>query len=259
MTHFLMRDEKKEAEIIIKQGFENGYSYGEALSVAKYYRHVNGWKQNKIKIELLAFIKKYDPFFNEIINSDTIDDIIRNSKRPFTNKSKVLQIRKNEIDVIKQIKNFRLQKIAVALLLVAKRDGEKGNVALSLWADVKRASCVKPTDAEIFECLRVLYHMGHVKFPMSVPRRPKSDGYHTLLFIDNKSPVAIEIKSESDFLKAGNIYRDYRGGEIRFCANCSDELQSKSNNTRYCEKCSQDRKREVWRKNSKKYYENKFS
>jgi hypothetical protein len=243
MQHSLMRDEKAEAEFVIKNGFTDGFSFGEALSVAKYYRQVYKWGDVRVKKGIVSFIKDNDSTFNEIRNRNTIALLVKYSRKTsLVDKTSPIYIRENELKIIRSIRDYKLQKIGFAILVIAKRDRNNGIVNKTRWAEIKEAiASLKVTDDDVYECFRYFYSNGLATVSENYPKRYESYGYHTLLFLDDISPVVIKFTSDKDVRSLSKFYNEYCGGDLGYCKKCGKEFFVVGKNHNYCDKCSKEK------------------
>jgi len=104
MKNFLY-DERILATNIYNNGFKNGYDRREALLLAKYFRHILGYGDTRIRKKIIEACSK-DIYFNAVSESSAIKSFVRNSKKDFFVKTTVF-ITKKEIEKAKTIKNYK--------------------------------------------------------------------------------------------------------------------------------------------------------
>lgn len=223
----LLYDEKDQSAQIYRNGFSNDlYNRREAFLIAKYMRHVLGYKDTKLKRTLIEFCKK-SKGFNEVIESSFVKEIVRNSKHDFIVRSGV-GITKEEIERAKLVKNFQAQKVYISLLGLAKKN--KSNfVSLKNWTSVKRIASLDVTNLELGGLFHVLY-----KNNLIYPIRKKGSGGQKLLYIDWEGEPVIEVKSDKEFYELGKTYEKYCGGYLQYCLECGVEFIRNSSNQKLC-------------------------
>lgn len=243
MMRSFFNNEKEEAENIFKNGFTNHEFNGyEAYLIAKYYRYVLNYKDQKVKSSLVSFCQKEDRLFNYVINRKTILEIVKNSQSEWKNKTNKIIITKNELENIFKLKNFNYQKILLAFLVFAKRDN--GYVYRDRWSDIKKLSNIRITDREIYLILHKAYLLGLVR---------DSNQNHFINFIENQEDGEIVFSSDRDVFRLSEIYKKYLGGEIGYCSSCGFQFVKKGRGHRYCDDCSEKREKNNLKNRVKKH------
>lgn len=232
MNYLLMYDERKQAEEILDKGFYNEtYNWKEALLVAKYYRHVLGYGNARIKTEIRKFCKT-DPFFHPVPRESTIKNLVKHSKRAILDYTDPIEIRQSELDQIRVIKNFKFQQIALGILAITKRNlkYDHGYLNRYCWRDIKFVvNYRRTTRAEIENCFTELNSLGQVY--------PTNTTAHKILFIDDESSVVFRITTDGELKRLGSLYKEYCGGILIWCKTCGKETIKKSNRQSLCDEC----------------------
>src|SRR5689334_4776969 len=152
MTYQIFYDENKVASRVLEQGFTNGeYNRNEALAAAKYFRHIIGYGDTRVKNNLISFCERNDSFFNYIRNRKQIKSIIRQSKYEFI-RSDTVYIRQKEIESIMKIESYKFQVIVLCMLAIVKKTG-KASLKTNRWIDVKRSTQMSITNAHMIACI----------------------------------------------------------------------------------------------------------
>jgi hypothetical protein len=234
MNYLLMYDERKLAEQVLMNGFENGsYNWKEALLVAKHFRQIDGVGDSKVATQITSFCVANDPFFHPVPRSRTIKNLVRESRHSLVDYTDPIDIRQDEIDRIRNIKNFKLQQLGLGVLAIAKRNFKYNNGFLNryYWKDVKGTVNIKHiTNIEVERCFLVMKELEMVYASWTV-------NSHKILFIDHSSPVIFHIAEDREMRRLGAIYKEYCGGETSYCSSCGTEITKGSNRHRLCDEC----------------------
>lgn len=229
MKSFLY-DEKVLATNIYNNGFTNGYDRKEALLLAKYFRHILGYGDTRIKKKIIEACSK-DIYFNAVTESSSIKSFVRNSKKDFFVKTSLF-ITKREIEKVKTIKNFDAQKVYLTLLLLARRSGFN-NVPL-LFTEIKKIANINVTNNELSHFFHLIYKSGLI-YPIEATNSNKTIGYQKILDMDFEGLVEIEIKNDKELYDFGKTYEKYCGGYLIYCEVCEKEMIRKSPTHKLCE------------------------
>lgn len=240
----LLYNEKEQATNIYKNGFTNGYNRREAYLVAKYLRHIKGYKDKRLKKELIDFCSQ-DHEFNVVLEDYYIREIIKNSKSEFIIRSKIF-ITQKELDRVRQVKNFNAQKLYLGLIALAKKN--KSNfVSVKNWTVLKRISSLPVSMAKLNELFHVLY-LAKLIYPIF----KKNIGGQKLLFMDWEGNSVLEIHTDKEFYDLGNSYQELCGGELGYCEICQEEFVKNSPRQKYCETHRKEKELERHRNYNKK-------
>lgn len=246
MRSFLY-NEKEMAEKVYKNGFTNGYNKREADLLAKYFRHILGYGDTRIGKKLIEYCSK-DSLFNPVTEKHNIKSSIKNSKSKFFTKSKIF-ITKKEIEMAQKIKNFDAQKVYLALVAIAKRNGFT-SVHMNLLTEIKKIGCVNVTNIRLFELFHLIYKQKLI-YPIAIKKNKKPiHGYQKINFVDFDGVAEIGIASDNKLFELGKTYEKYCGGYVLYCEECGNDFYRKSENvnSKYCEKHSENRKFLKYRK-----------
>jgi hypothetical protein len=241
MNHSLMYDERKQAEEIVKNGFEHGsYNWKEALLVAKYYRQVLGYGDARVKTEITKFCESNDSYFHPVPKRKTIKGLVKRSTQTLYDYTSPIDIRQAELDQIRNIKKFKFQQITLGILAITKRNFIYNNGYLNIyfWKDVKRVvNFRRTTNVEIERCFTFLNDLE-----MACPTRNTTA--HKILFVDDTSPVFFHITTDTELKQLGETYKGYCGGELIWCRGCGKETIKKSNRKFLCNDCWKEKRSE---------------
>lgn len=240
--------------ILGKKVYENGYiddlRWADVLPLAKYMRFTFGYGDARLKTKLEEFFSR-DPNFNKVRMRGYIGKIINHSRRKYKN-TKTVNITENELLKIREIKNFKWQKIILSLLFISKRATNNGYVRLNEWTDVKSSACI--SNLRIFEIENAVTALYQIPNRIRPIEREKTDASHQILFIDDASKIVFTIKNDKTARNLGNLYKEWCGGELYWCKECGNEfIKNNSNRHNYCTECSETRRLERVKINMKKY------
>lgn len=228
-------NEKEYAEKCLAEGIIDRNPYQVISILSKYYYHHCGFKRKQIVDLLVDYLKKHYPRceLNEEQWLSAIERLASNAKKEDLHEFSGVKITKNEIDIIREIKNKTLEKLAFTSLCLAKLNNLK-NPANNGWintdtGDIFRAARISCTEFQQSVKLNKLYLLGLVEFPN------KNDNLnYRITFIDSHGDEELFI---SDFRELGYEYLNYLGEDFIRCADCGILIRpGKTNQKKYCEK-----------------------
>jgi hypothetical protein len=242
----LIRNEKDLAERILHNGFTDGFNFDEATAVAKYYRHILGYGDAKVRTNIVLFCEKYDSSFQYVPNRKTIKSLVARSNNHFYISEQVV-IRKKELDEIQKLTSYRFQRILLALLVIAKLS-KKTYVTTNRWSDIRQIMSRAVSTQEIRNCVMAAYKIGLIGEP--------KDAYHKLLFIENESEPVFILTTEKDLLGLAKNYEAYVGGSFRYCTICGKKFVRTGKKHVLCPEHTaekeKERKRKWWNKSTRR-------
>jgi hypothetical protein len=107
------------AEKLLEQGFSR-YMYGGDLYIlAKYYRYL-GVDEKQIERNLISFCEKFEKSFDVNANYKNIEWNLKKSRKSKLRIPVDVPITINELNIIKNLNNYRYEKILFTLLVLAK-------------------------------------------------------------------------------------------------------------------------------------------
>jgi hypothetical protein len=242
-------DEEVIAKRIYENGFQDGYTRWQATMVGKHLRWTLGYGDARVKSALIEFCKSNDRNFNQIRQRRSMANAVKGSREKYVKKASPISITESELDTIRTIKNFKAQKILLGFLIYAKRDG--GYVNRKHWMSIRRMVGLKNMgNREIVRFVRDFYNKGVIDIGGSS---------HLVKFIDQLSDNVMVLSDEKTLYNISNLYKEYFGGEPMWCKECGAEFIKTGKTHNFCEKCSEARLIENWRKNSKNYRKNRHT
>lgn len=240
-NHFVIYNEKVEAEQIFYKGFSNGFCWTEGLLLCKYLKQNLGYGDTKTKRTLIEISEKQEGF-NYVRSRKTVRNMIRLSDKPLMDTGSVA-ITAEDISRIKSVRNFKQQKMFLAVILLSKRKPNRGYVNRQDWPLIKKIVSRKITNEDIRILFSVLYDKEFI-----VPVQSS----HKMTFSLDSGEVLFNIKTETDALSVIQEYKKYCGGELGYCANCENEFVKSSPRQAYCPSCGKEKRLEKYRRFNKK-------
>lgn len=241
-------DENIEINKLLEHGFRRKTpDYKDFVLLGKHCRYVLKYGEKKTLNFIKSFSEEQDLAFNFIKSKDKIKKAIREAfVNPIRSENTVI-IYKKEIERIQEIKDWKIQKILLSLLVF----GKKNKIATTkrYYVSVKNFSHVKRI-AEVNLNIKALLNLRYAFYVKGYCDAFKDK--IVILFVDETGEQAFAIP---DINLTAKLYTDYCGGEIHYCSNCSVRMTKKSNGHRYCKKCSLELRREQIKKNVRKYRE----
>jgi hypothetical protein len=246
-------DDIDYAEKLLKNGFVTFMSMRDLRVLAKYYRY-QGHDESQLILDLQEFCKKFNPQYNEILAEEKIERAIAYSKSGSIKLPIIIEVTKAELDRIKQVNNYKYEKILFCMLFIAKynrkiketNDPEE-NFNGKYYVNGKFAPCLamakvyatKVVQDEIKADLKVL---GYFNATNNAPKRKykNEDGGFELFYLDrewNEEDVAVRIEDLNNVISSYPIYCEICGKELknkaRYHAKCNDcyhrELKDREN------------------------------
>ena len=111
-------NEKIYAENLLKDGFTDYLIWKDLLILSKYFRY-NGQKRAEIKKSIIEFYKKFS-IYNETIAGAKIDNAVKKSEKYILRISPDISITKSEVEKIRLLKNYKLEKICFVMLVMSR-------------------------------------------------------------------------------------------------------------------------------------------
>lgn len=212
-------------------------------------------------IEFLQSINKFNP--------ETDYDIVRNTVRKYVKKDRPvikntkIKISNSELESIVALKNDHLETLAFGILVIQKINNLKFNKK-SNYFNMKSKDYYfeitkdKRNKDNQNKALAALFEANWIKLP-SIEKFGETDGFY-LNCIDleiKDMEVAIEI---FDYREIALIYKQWKnnGNGVGHCEVCKRLIEITSNNTQYCEKCSDKKKKENTNNRVKKHRKSKM-
>lgn len=240
-------DEEHLFKDIRENGFNRGHpTFQELLVIAKYIRQEHGYGQKNIIRELIIFCKDRDKYFNPILSESLLERVARSAVQNsnFRKPNFPINITQKELDKIRIVKDYAIQKILFSAMVVAKSSGKP-----FIFSDSKK---------------NILYiislsgqRLSHDRFVRDVSPIARAAGifehvlgrhsFYKLLVSDDNNNAVLRILSLDEMDSAGHLYENFVGGVLEWCTTCGSEFFKLSNNHKLCSDCSSEREKEKGR------------
>lgn len=241
MRNKIIYNEEQLGTQILKTGYENGYTFYETLLVAKLFRHTEKRDARWLRAGIVDFIREKDPIFSGHSRFHMVKSLIKYSTNPYVDTGSVY-ITTSEITRIKDLKNFKWQKIALSVLLIAKRKTNKGTINIRSFRDIKAIVGNKISRSDILVCLYEMQKRGMVNGHDKHKLDGTIDVWYKVGFIDTSDDnIAISITTDTEAKMLPKTYEKYCGGALGYCL-CGNEFIRKNNYQRLCPECAAKRK-----------------
>jgi hypothetical protein len=227
-------DEELYAIDLLKNGFKGILKWHDQLILAMYFRTL-GFKPRQIKNKIIDFIIKNDAPYNEVLNGNSLDDAIKKSKDQKLKKAEPVFITKNEIEKIKTLNNYDLEKILFIMLVISRhRKNNSKSVYSEYYLSLKFVTILRQSKLYLTrkESDAIKFKLGELGFiePCETywKKRTKVVDNFKLLYADENSEPEIIIK---DLNKAIDYYPF-------LCQCCHKQIIRKNGTQKYCSSCA---------------------
>jgi hypothetical protein len=227
-------NELEYAENLLEKGFQEYIGWSDLKILSAYFRY-KGQKNPQIKKSIVEFYKLFS-YYNEQIIGEKIDNAIKKSEKYALRISTSAIITKGEIEKIRALKNYKLEKICFAMIALSRANKIAYNSSSSRYY-------LSMNFAEILEIANVRANKNgrkELKYSLSngsMVRAPKvnrmapfnSREIHEIIFIDENSGSGI-IVTDLD-----NIISFYP----QKCILCGKEMPDikRGKRSNLCDKC----------------------
>lgn len=236
-------DEYEHCEYLLKNKVKNIYQR-DLNYLAKYWKEQD-LSARQIENNLIEWCKKQDPQYNAIVNHERFKKAILHSNNYGLRKPVTITMTIKEMDAIKQLEDYRHQKIAFIMLLIAcyfkyNKTKKKPEVAALKWGvycnayfkDVLKMAGVSLTKKEVMEAKHALKEAGLIGATRKGPNSFRIN------FYEDQSNVVLAI---TDYRNPIAYFQRYMGESVIECEDCGILIvQKKWNHTR-CKDCSKKR------------------
>ena len=111
-------NEKIYAENLLKDGFTDYLTWKDLLILSKYFRS-RSQKKSEIKKSIIEFYKKFS-VYNETVAGAKIDNAIKKGEKYILRISPDISITKSEVEKIRALKNYKLEKICFVMIIISR-------------------------------------------------------------------------------------------------------------------------------------------
>lgn len=233
----IIMDEKKEAEIVIKNNEINMNKPSQTIQLLiKYYYNVKHMNKEDIRKEIEKYMQNNYKGFNSTRWQKSLDDMVQRwakDKYKLINIHRII-ITEKEFNIIQKLNDIDLEKLAFTLLVYVKTYNQI-NEYNNNWIRFKRNEILKDAKISIknkdikkkTKLFNQLYEKKYIIFAKKIDNTSIQVQY-----INNISSVKIEINKLENFI---GEYLKYKKG---YCQICGKKIRSKSPKTKYCTRCA---------------------
>jgi len=243
-------NELEHAENLLENGFKDYISWADLKILSNYFRY-KGQKRSEIKKSIVRFYKLFS-HYNEQVVGEKIDLAIKKSERYPLRISISTMITEKEIEKIRSIKNYKLEKICFVMLVLSRSNKIAYNSSSSRYylsmnfAEILEIANVRATKNERKELKYILSNGSMIRAP-EVNRKALSNkrSMHEILLIDESSGSGINVTDMN------NIISFYP----QKCIVCGEDMLPQTKRLKeICDKCYKNeiKKRDRKRKQQKK-------
>lgn len=235
--------EKKHAEWMLENGFHNFMSSQDLSILARYLKHI-GKNKSQIKTDLIDFCKRYNPEFNEIIYDKKLRWVINTCDKYKLRIAMNIVVTEKELETIKIIKNYKLEKILFVMLVVSKYfkhnririDQSKLKNNENFYVNAKFTDILKQARVNVSKKERnsLLFELNQTNLIEST-----LNGAYKINFVDESSGSKILIDDIDKIIDYFPI----------FCIKCGKKMEKRARKHDMCEDCYKE-----YRKNKDKEY-----
>ena len=249
----IILDEFSYAKNIFNNGLSSFISGRDIRLLIMYFRNI-GIEESELYNEINNWLLEHQEDYNEILHQEFLLRIIKTSRKSKIKKFNNIIITENEFNIIREIKNYRLEKIAFIMLVLSKYyfitgkrfDEEKtDNYTLKTtpYHILKFSKANEKNKEWIFNQL-LEKNIIDTAFG--------KDGAYYIININknDSSDPQIIIEDLNNFI---NYYKPY-------CEVCGIEIEKTGKNKKMCESCYKEKRKKEINENAKRYYnkKNKF-
>ena len=234
-------DEQEYAKKLLSHGFARFMSQNDLNILAKYLRFI-GKKPRQIKSDLEQFCIKHNPSFNMVVSGYKIKKAINLSKKYKLRLHIDVPITKKELQTIREIENYRYEKILFVMLVIAKYFGlRKQNYKEKVFFVKERFTYIlslAKIHVSKVERYKIHYDLEQTKLIETT----LSNSF-IINFVDCDGSPEIVVH---DTNKIADFYWPA-------CASCGKPYKKRGGNHKMCDECWKERNKDLWKKSSLKY------
>ena len=241
-------NELEHAENLLENGFKDYISWADLKILSNYFRY-KGQKRSEIKKSIVRFYKLFS-HYNEQVVGEKIDLAIKKSERYPLRISISTMITEKEIEKIRSIKNYKLEKICFVMLVLSRSGRDAYNSSSSRYylsmnfTEILEIANIQASKDERRRLKYCLSNGSMVRAPevnrMALFNRRDM---HEIFFMDETSGSGINVTD------LNNIVSFYP----QKCIECGEDMGLGWNRKREtCDKCYEKKRKEVFRENAKR-------
>lgn len=226
-------DERQRIESLLANGFQSNTALLDFILLGKYLIY-NGLSGNELKAELAKILSDKQDLIPASYLPTIIPKIIRVAQNNPLQEKKVVEITKNEMDLITSFSE-KAQRIAFIYLVCYKFYGKE---FLIKPAETKKlAKITNMRNNQLFMLENELFEKGFLK-----EKETRTEIYYIVNLPENdNSEVVIRI---DDYRELILYYDRYMGVDIINCKECNKLIKRNSNAQIYCRECKKEKNKE---------------
>lgn len=238
MFGMLVMNETLVAENIIKEKTVGAKPMQDIALLARYYctkikENGENVSVDKVVDILLPYLESQYDDYQSFKWRSRVEQCVKKMKNIPICDIDSIPITQNELDIIRNINNKKLEKLAFTCLVIAKyynlRNSSNNGYVNVDYSVIFKSARVTATTYEQPLLLNDLKQLGLVQ------RCKRVDNPNfRVLFVDDASETVLKIK---DLRELGYAYLEYRGESFIRCAGCGILMRKKSNAMKYCKSC----------------------
>lgn len=227
----IFNEYERAAEIDEKQKFSADIMT-DGILLARFYK-TNGLSKEKTREKIKTILFKLDGCFTDKFKEKSLNDIMSGFDSFELMDNEPVYFYKEEMDVIKQLKNKTARKVLFAMLYIRKASGENEFEAEA--KDINRLCVKRIYPNSLYPAFHELKELGYVKYA-NFKGENKTEIIYPALNVQYVSEPVIVIRDKHNIM---NYYWNYVGeGKFVFCKNCGKLVPAKGNNSCYCDRCA---------------------
>lgn len=241
----IFNEYERAAEIDEKQKFSADIMT-DGILLARFYK-TNGLSKEETQDKIRTILFKLDDCFTDKFKEKSLKDIMSGFDSFELMDNEPVYFYKEEMDVIKQLKNKTARKVLFAMLYIRKASGENEFEAEA--KDINRICVKRIYPNSLYPAFHELKELGYVKYT-NFKGENKTEIIYPALNVQHASEPVIVIRDKHNIM---NYYWNYIGeGKFVFCKNCGRLVPAKGNNSCYCDKCAKIMELEKYRRYNNK-------
>lgn len=222
-------------EHLLETNLWNGLKTFQVLSIlARYYCHICGYHYEELIRELHTFMEQHYKRYNPVDWTASIEACANRAPKYPLCQCDGVWITKNELDVIENLQDKVLERLAFTLLCLAKfrnfKNKENQNWVTNSDSEIYKLACITTTAFEKDIRFHKLKELGLIDFAKKIDNLSIQ-----VRFVDDETKGTLFI---NDFRKLGYEWRSYKGESYIRCAQCKILVRKTSLNKKYCKDCA---------------------
>jgi len=253
-------DERVYAQMMLEKGFIKGQVFRELIILAKYLKSI-GKSEYQIDIELNKFCMKWLKDYNFVKTMTLLNRVVSIAKKRELKEAEPIVFSKQELDVIRELKDIRKERVLFMLCFFAKLN--KTDCCFVKDSTLFSSARVGAKANERTQMLRDLYLMGFIRpllrggnrviflSPLLERQGEVSVGDEASETVEFKVPPLSNIEGEGividRFENPIAYYVKYIGGLVKWCSGCGVPFEATGNRAKWCKDCGHIERLRIWK------------